>query len=143
MLAVGSVVLGTGILLAGLLAVLFRHPRAPRWTRPEAVAFLILVPVSAMISLGSGGTVFGLYGVLAGWTDPRQLVALVALPVVLVLVWHGLGIHRRLRANALATAGETASVIPLADIGLAGSVDVPPDAPVPGKLPRRPKREAA
>jgi hypothetical protein len=35
MLAFGSCIVGFGILVTALLALLFRHPNAPRWTRPE------------------------------------------------------------------------------------------------------------
>jgi hypothetical protein len=32
MLALGSCIAGIGLLVTGLLALLFRHPNAPRWT---------------------------------------------------------------------------------------------------------------
>src|ERR687892_546193 len=59
-LALGSCIAGIGILMAGLLALLFRHPNAPRWTRPEIVATLLCVPVTATIGFGLAYTTYGL-----------------------------------------------------------------------------------
>jgi heme A synthase len=58
--ALGSCIAGAGLLMAGLLALLLRHPNAPRWTRPEIVAMLLCVPVTATIGFGLGYTTYGL-----------------------------------------------------------------------------------
>ena len=52
MLVIGSILVGAGALAVGLLALLFRHPRAPRWTEPELVAMLATIPVTAALGLG-------------------------------------------------------------------------------------------
>jgi hypothetical protein len=103
MLVVGSLLAGTGVLLAGLLALLFRNPRAPAWTRAELVAFLATVPVAGMIGFGLGYVAFGISALLHGGGDlVRGLGALVGVPVVVALLWHILGIKARLRAYAAA-----------------------------------------
>ena len=106
MVAIGSVLAGTGVLLAGLLALLFRNPRAPAWTRAEPVAFLATVPVAGMIGFGLGYVAFGIDALLDGGGDlVRGLGALVGVPVVVALLWHVLGIRERLRAYAAAERG--------------------------------------
>jgi heme A synthase len=106
MLAFGSVVAGVGVLLVGLLALLFRNPRAPRWTRPELVAFLTMVPVTGMIGFGFGHVLYGGSALLHGRGDVRELAVVALVPVVVALIWHVLGIKTRLRAYAEATAGK-------------------------------------
>lgn len=80
MLAVGSVVAGAGVLVASLLALLFRHPEAPRWTRPEVVVMVVSVAVAGVIGFGLGHVLAGLYALLQGRGDARELAALVAVP---------------------------------------------------------------
>jgi hypothetical protein len=140
MLAVGSVMGGAGILLAGLLSLLFRRPEAPRWARAEVTAFLSVVPFAAAIAVGLGLTLGGLYQLSQGGGDLRELAVLVAVPVVVALLWYALGINRRLRGYAVAMP---ANVVAMADVRLAGTVDQPPDAPAPGTPSRRPNRRAA
>lgn len=60
MLAFGSCIVGFGILVTALLALLFRHPNAPRWTRPEIVVMLVCVAVTATTGVGLGYTAYGL-----------------------------------------------------------------------------------
>jgi hypothetical protein len=105
MLALGSCIAGFGILVAGLLSLLFRHPNAPRWTRPEIVAMLICVPLTAIIGVGLGYIAWGVYRLLAGTGDPRELLVLLAVLIILVAVWRGLRIRQRLRDYAAATGG--------------------------------------
>jgi hypothetical protein len=143
MLGIGSVFAGAGVLLVGLLALLFQHPQAPRWTKPEAVVFLTMVPVTGMIGFGLGHVLYGTSTLLAGEADLRELVVLVLVPVVVALLWYALGIGRRLRAYGEATAGQLARVIPISDARLSGSTEQPPESPAPGKPPRRPTRNAA
>jgi hypothetical protein len=106
MLVTGSLLAGAGVLLAGLLALVFRNPRAPRWTRPDLVAFLATVPVAGMIGFGLGYVAFGISALLHGEGHlVRGLGALVGVPVLVALIWHFLGIKARLRAYAAAERG--------------------------------------
>jgi GNAT superfamily N-acetyltransferase len=141
MLALGSVIAGLGVLLVGLLALLFRHPRAPGWTRPEAVLFLSTVPVAGMIGLGLGYMLFGASALLRGEGDGRELAALILMPVVVAPLGRGLGIGRRLRAYA-ATSGAGVVLLPGGAVATP-STEQPPESPAPGKPPRRPTRKAA
>jgi hypothetical protein len=102
LLALGSCIAGTGLLMTGLLALLFRHPGAPRWTRPEIVAMLLCVLATATIGLGLGYTVYGLYRVVHGAGDPRGLLVLAAVLIALALLWRGLRIRQRLKDYAIA-----------------------------------------
>jgi hypothetical protein len=76
MLALGSCIAGIGLLVTGLLALLFRHPNAPRWTRPEIVALLLCVPVTATTGLGLGYLAYGMSQLVKGTGDPRELLVL-------------------------------------------------------------------
>jgi hypothetical protein len=129
MLASGSFIAGVGLLLATLLALLFRHPNAPRWTRPEIVAMLIAVPVSGIICFGFGYVAYGLSELVRGAGDPRELLVLAGVVIALVVVWMGLGIRRRLRAYALVTAGTAPNVHQLNEVGLATDEAPPPSTP--------------
>jgi heme A synthase len=135
MLAMGSALAGVGVLLVGLLALLFRSPRAPRWTRPEAVVFLTMVPVAGMIGIGAGYALYGGNSLLHGEGSPLELLALVLVPAVVALVWHILGINGRLRAYAEAAPSEP--------VAMADPTDEPPQSPAPAKPPRPPTRKAA
>src|SRR5687768_12072833 len=86
MLAMGSLLVGVGILLASLLALFFRHPRAPRWSKPELVAMLAVVPVTAVLGLGVGYVRVGSYRLLNGAGGLPELGA----PVSVALVVAGL-----------------------------------------------------
>ena len=110
MLAFGSCIAGVGILFAGLLALLFRNPNAPRWTRPEIVAMLACVPVTATTGLGLGYAAYGLSQLVKGTGDPRELLVLVAVLIVLALLWRVLRIGRRLKDYAAATGGVSPSL---------------------------------
>jgi hypothetical protein len=138
MLALGSILAGVGVLLVGLLALVFRNPRAPRWTRPEAVVFLTMVPVAGMIGFGFGYVLYGAGALLHGEGDLRELAALALVPVVVALIWHVFGVRGRLRAYAEASG---AAAVPMPE-ALAGPTDQPPESPVPG-TPRRPTRKVA
>ena len=104
MLALGSCLAGSGILIAGLLALLFQHPNAPRWTRPELVAKLICVPLALMIGVGLAFTAAGLWQLVSGTGELLGLLTLAAVVIGLALVWRVLGIRRRLAAYASAAA---------------------------------------
>jgi hypothetical protein len=125
-LAVGSCVAGIGILMAGLLALLFRHPNAPRWTRPEIVAMLLCVPVTASIGFGLGYTTYGLSRLVDGAGDPRELLVLAAVLIVLALLWRGLRIRQRLKDYAAATSHSAPSGSPATDPTLAIGQQPPP-----------------
>jgi hypothetical protein len=130
MLAFGSCLAGFGILVTALLALLFRNPNAPRWTRPELVAMLVCVPLTVMIGLGLGYTGYGLLRLAAGTGDPRQLLVLVTVLILLFLVWRGLGIRRRLKDSAAATDGVAASAYLATKPSLAVG-ERPPPSPAP------------
>jgi len=132
MLAFGSCIAGFGILVTGLLALLFRHPNAPRWTRPEIVAMLVCVPVTVTTGLGLGYTAYGLSQLVKGAGDLRELLVLLAVLIVLALVWRALRIRQRLSEYAAATGGISPSVYLAAEPTLAIDEEPPP----------RPKRRA-
>jgi hypothetical protein len=135
MLASGSLIAGVGLLIATQLALLFRHPNAPAWTRPEIVALLIGVPVAGMICIGLGVLAYGLSRLGRGAADPRELLVLAGVLIALVVVWQGLGIGRRLKAYDLATTGAASNVHPLGELTLATDEAPPPSTPRP-RLPR-------
>ncbi len=112
MLAIGSILVGAGVLAAGLLALLFRHPRAPRWTRPELVAMLMVIPVTAVLGLGLGYIFTGVYRLLHGVGSFYELVMPVAVAIAIAGLWR-LAIGGRLRAYGLA-APPTAAGAPAA-----------------------------
>lgn len=103
LLALGACIAGLGILVTGLLALLFRNPNAPRWTRPEIVAMLVCVPVTAMTGLGLGYAAYGTSQLVKGTGDPRELLVLAGVLIVLALAWRALGIRRRLKDYAAVT----------------------------------------
>ena len=103
MLALGSCLAGSGILIAGLLALLFQHPNAPWWTRPQLVPMLICLPLTGMIAIGLAFTAAGLWQLVNGTGDLLGLLTLAAVVIGLALVSRGFGIRRRL--NAYATGG--------------------------------------
>lgn len=129
MLAFGSCIAGFGILMTGLLALLFRNPKAPRWTRPEIVAMLACVPVTATTGLGLGYTAYGVSQLVKGTGDPRELLVLAVVLVVLALAWRALGIRRRLQDYAAATGGIAPSVYLAREPTLA--IDEEPPRPTP------------
>jgi hypothetical protein len=138
MLALGSVLAGSGVILVALLALLFRHPRVPRWASSELLAMLLAVPVTALIGFGLGHVAYGGYRVLDGaGGSPLELAAPVAVLVVLALVI--VPVRRQLKAWAAEGGPLAAPLLP--DITL--SIDRPsPRAPTP-PVPPRPSRRAA
>jgi hypothetical protein len=108
-LANGSLLIALGILVTGLLALLFRHPRAPRWTRPELVAMLLVVPVSATLGLGLGYVLVGIYQLLHGLGNPVDLASLVVVALAAAAWW--LVISRRLRAYDAVQAPNPAAAV--------------------------------
>jgi hypothetical protein len=104
-LAFGSYLAGLGILVAGLLALLFRNPNPPRWTQPDIVAMLACLPVTGAISIGLGCIAAGLWQLITGGGDPGELLVLAGVAIGLGLVWHVLQIRQRLAAYA-AVEGE-------------------------------------
>jgi heme A synthase len=100
MLALGSCLAGSGVLIAGLLALLFQHPNAPRWTRPQLVPMLICLPLTGLIGVGLAFTAAGLWQLVNGRGDLLGLLTLAAVVIGVALVWRVLGIRRRLAAYA-------------------------------------------
>jgi hypothetical protein len=131
MLAFGSCIAGLGILISGLLALLFRNPNAPRWTRPEIVPMLVCVPVTAITGIGLGYTAYGISRLVKGTGDARELLVLAAVVIVLVLVWRALGIRQRLRDYAAAGGGISASASLVSAPGVVLDEE-PPPRPKPG-----------
>jgi hypothetical protein len=131
MLAFGSCIAGLGILISGLLALLFRNPNAPRWTRPEIVPMLVCVPVTAITGIGLGYTAYGISRLVKGTGDARELLVLAAVVIVLVLVWRALGIRQRLRDYAAAGGGISASASLVSAPGVVLDEE-PPSRPKPG-----------
>jgi heme A synthase len=122
MLAMGSLLVGVGILLAGLLAVFFRHPRAPRWTRPEMVAMLAVVPVTGVLGFGLGYVLVGAHRLLNGAGEPYEMGALVGVALVVAgWVFH---VRRRLQAYGAASPPAGLSADPTATPKL--KVEEPP-----------------
>jgi hypothetical protein len=112
MLALGSCLAGVGLVVTCLLALLFRHPNPPRWTRPEIVALLACVPVAVTTGVGLGYMAFGVSQLVSGAGDPRELLVLAGVLIVLVLGWRGLRIKERLQEYALATGGKSPGASP-------------------------------
>jgi heme A synthase len=112
MLTMGSLLVGVGILLAGLLALFFRHPRAPRWTRPEMVAMLAVVPVTGVLGFGLGYVLVGAHRLLNGAGELYELAAPAAV-ALLVAGWIFYA-RRRLQAYGVASAAADLSVDPAA-----------------------------
>jgi hypothetical protein len=131
MLALGSCIAGFGILVAGLLSLLFRHPNAPRWTQPEIVAMLICVPLTGIIGLGLGYSAWGVSRLVKGTGDPRELLVLAAVAIGLVLAWRAFGIRQRLRDYAAASDGISSGAFSASERSL-GTEEKPPPRPRPG-----------
>jgi len=132
MLALGCVLAGAGVLLVALLALLFRHPRAPHWTELEIVAMLMSVPVTGLIGFGLGYVLTGGYWLLHGVGNALELLAPVGLALVLVPTI--LPLRRRLKSYAANTNGPTlVSSLPETTL----SIDGPPRPPAPARPPRK------
>ena len=130
MLALGSFMLGSGILIAGLLALLFQHPNAPWWTRPQLVPMLLCIPVAGMIGVGLAFTAAGLWQLLNGTGDLLGLLTFAAVVIGLVLVWRVFGIGQRLNSYAPATGDFPARAYLAADPALVIDETSPPPLPI-------------
>jgi heme A synthase len=137
MLLIGSLLVGAGALAVGLLALLFRHPRAPRWIEPELVAMLATIPVTAMLGLGLGYLLSGGYQLLHGKDDLYALGAPLLAAVVIAAAYQLSRIRGRLAAYDAARAGPNATAMPPPIPEGASS------APSPAGLSHGPAREAA
>ena len=129
MFVMGSLLVVVGALLVGLLTALFRHPRAPRWTRPELVAMLSVIPVTGVLGLGLGYILGGFYELMHGVGEVYELGAPVVAAIVIAGLWWLSGFGRNSEAY-----GATGTVA-------AGAVTPVPDGS-PG-APTRPPRKAA
>jgi hypothetical protein len=139
MLALGSCIAGVGLLATGLLALLFRQPDPPSWTRPQIVALLACVPVSVTTGVGLGYAAFGLSGLVNGTGDPRELLVLAGVVVVLVLLWRGLRVGQRLKDYAAVTG----DLSPRADPATVPTLPVEGTPPSPEPPAARPSHGAA
>jgi hypothetical protein len=138
MLALGSCIAGIGLLVTGLFALLFRNPNAPRWTRPEIVAMLVCVPVTATTGVGLGYAAYGMSQLVKGTGDPRELLVLAGVLIVLALLWRVLRIRQRLKGYAVATDGISPSLYVATEPTL-----VTDEEPPPQPKPRAPSRRTA
>jgi hypothetical protein len=134
MLALGSVLAGIGVLLVALMALLFRHPRAPRWTSSEITAMLLAVPVTGLIGYGFGQAARGGLRLLAGEEPAIELLA--PLAVIALLAVLILPIRRRIKVYAATGAGP-------ASLSLVPEITPSPDRPPRSPAPSRPTRRAA
>lgn len=133
-MAIGSVLTGLGVFLVALLTLLFRHPRAPGWTRFELLAMLLSVPVTILIGFGLGHVLAGVFQVLHGAGDLRGFLVLIAVAAVLVALI--LPVRRRIKAYA-ALAG------PALVASQASAAAAPDERPQPPSPARPPTRKAA
>jgi hypothetical protein len=138
MLALGSCIAGVGLVLTGPLALLFRHPNPPTWTRPDIVALLACVPVAVTTGLGLGYMAFGVSRLLTGAGDARELLVLAGVVIALAALWRGLRIRQRLQGYTAVT-GDFSVSAHLAPALVADETPPPPPSP-PGP---RPDRRAA
>ena len=134
MLAIGSILAGAGVLAVGLLALLFRHPRAPRWVRAELIAMLAAIPVTALLGLGLGYVFTGAFQLLHGIGSLYELAMPAAVAIVLAGLWR-LAIGGRLRAYGLAASpGPEVGAGAGPTIAVAGA----PPPPSPARVVQRP-----
>lgn len=106
MLILGSTLVAGAILLTALVALLFRRPAPPRWTKPDLVAMLVAVPLAALMALGLGYTMVGAHR-LESAGALYQVVPALAVWVAAGVIWRLLGVRRRLRAYAAAERAST------------------------------------
>jgi hypothetical protein len=110
-IVIGSAMVALGLIVASLLAWVFRNPATPGWLRADLAAMLFCIPITALIGLGAGYVFLGLsHGI--GAVEAAALAACVA------VLW---GVRRTLQRHlpapvAVGTAGS----------GLTGN---PPRAP--------------
>jgi hypothetical protein len=126
MLALGSCIAGIGLFMTGLLALLFRNPNAPRWTRPEIVAMLVCVPVTATTGFGLGYLAYGASQLVKGTGDPRELLVLAGVLIVLALLWRVSRIGQRLKGYAVDAGGLSPSLSVAAEPTLVIDEELPP-----------------
>ena len=128
MLAMGSILVGVGILGAGLLTLLFRNPRAPRWTRPELVAMLAVIPVTGTLGLGFGYMLVGAYQLLYGRGELFELAVLLGVAIV-VVAFLRVVIGRRLRAYGAVGAPAVVAGDPSSELTVMAADPPRPQAP--------------
>jgi len=130
----GGALAATGILLTVVLALIFRHPRAPGWMQGELVAELAAVAATAIVGLGLGYllvAVVSFESERVGWTDLAGLGAAVS---VVVVAWWLLDPRGRLKAyDRAAVSGSSAT----------GVLDLDPTPPAPAPRPGPVSRRAA
>lgn len=137
MFAQGCGLVGAGILLTGLTMLLFRRPEPPRWTRPELVAMLVTVPLTAIIGLGLGYMLIGGYRLLHGAGELYELAAPFGVAFVVAGLWRLLGIRRRLQAYS------AASPLPNPNFYAAVAPTLAVGDPVPPRSPKRPTQPSS
>jgi hypothetical protein len=133
-LVMGSVLTAAGLLAVALLALLFRNPAAPAWSRSELVAELFAVVVTGALGLGFAYLAMAPTQLSADGVSLAEVAIALAVFAGLIGVLRLLEVRPRLRAyDAAAAAGPSLAV-------------VNPE-PTPPRSPRRrsgpPRRKAA
>jgi hypothetical protein len=78
-IVIGSAMVALGLVVASLLAWVFRSSATPGWLRSDLAAMLLCIPVTALIGLGAGYVFLGLsHGI-----GPVEAAALAACAAVL------------------------------------------------------------
>lgn len=105
----GSALTAAGILAIALLALLFAHPSAPRWTQRELTAQLASVGVTLLLGFGLGCLVFlAPQQMRAEGVTVVEIAALGGTLALVVLVLRTLKIGARRRAYQATAVTEIA-----------------------------------
>ena len=59
-IVIGSAMVALGLVVASLLAWVFRNSATPGWLRADLAAMLLCIPITALIGLGAGYIFLGL-----------------------------------------------------------------------------------
>lgn len=129
----GSVLTAGGLLAVALLALLFRNPAAPAWSRHELVAELCAVVVTGALGLGFAYLAMAPMQLAADGASLAEVALALGVLAGLVVVLRLLEVRTRLRAYD-AVAGRPSLVV-------ANPEPTPPRSPRPRSGP--PRRKAA
>ena len=105
MMALGALLTCSALLALAALAILFRRPDPPRWTRSSWADELISVGLVSLFALGLATFVAGAVG---AYREGVQLVDLGLLAAVLlgsVVIWRRFDLRARWKASAVEPAG--------------------------------------
>jgi hypothetical protein len=133
---IGSVLTAFGLLAVALLALLFRNPAAPAWSRNELVAELFAVVVTGALGLGFAYLAMAPSQLAADGTSLAEIALAAAVLAGLVVALRLLKVRTRLRAY---DAAQAATLGP--SLAVANPEPTPPRTPRPRSGP--PSRKAA